>query len=219
MKFNYVIILVSIISLLVLYTISLLSDPEFISFSALSSHSGQQVRVQGIVIEYRTTSYNTQLITLRDNENESSTVLLYIDGSTPVECGDIIQAVGQVQRYNNQWEIMVSNPQFIHIVKKWGTSAFPLWQIAEHPQRYLDTNVNITGVIRQTQQAGFVLSDPLDIYHLDVVCDATAFASFSTGDPVAVSGGFLYDPTSFRFFLKLSSNDHRIVLIEDDTCD
>lgn len=219
MKFNYLIILVSIISLLILYSVSILSDPEFISLSALSSHTGQQVRVQGIVTEYRTTSYNTQLITLRDNENESSTALLYIDGTTSVECGDTVQAVGQVQRYNNQWELMVSNPQFVNIVKKWGASAFPLWQLAEHPQRYLDTNVNISGIIKQTQQTGLILSDPLDTYHLIVICDSTVFSTFSTGDSVAISGKFIYDPTSFHFFLTVSNADHKILLLEDDTHD
>jgi hypothetical protein len=219
MKFNYIIIFVSIISLLTLYGVSLLSDPEPVSLSSLPSHTGQQVRVQGIVTEYRTITYNTQLITVRDDENESSLAILYIDGTTPVEYGDTIQAVGQVQRYNNQWEIMVSNPQFVNIVKKWGASAFPLWQLAEHPQKYLDTNVNITGVIRQTQPTGLILSDPLDTYHLDVICDSASIATFSAGDSVAISGRFIYDPKSLHFFLKVSSDYHRILLLMEDTYD
>ncbi|MBE3139139.1 MAG: hypothetical protein IMZ53_00985, partial [Thermoplasmata archaeon] len=68
MKFKYLIILIAIASLVVLYFLSLVSHPVLISLSALPTHNGQQVIVQGVVTEYRTTTYGSQIITLRDME-------------------------------------------------------------------------------------------------------------------------------------------------------
>lgn len=106
MKFKYLIILIAIGSLLGLYILSLFSQPVLVPLSKLQAYTGQQVIVQGIITDYRTTTYGSQLITIRDAQNSTSSAVLYIEGELLVEYGDTIQATGDVQHYKNQWEVV-----------------------------------------------------------------------------------------------------------------
>jgi hypothetical protein len=211
MKFKYLIILVATMTLGVLYGVSLVSHPPQVSLSSLSNYDGQQVIIQGIVTDYRTTTFGSQLITLRDCINGTGSTVVYVDGVVSVEFGDRIQAIGKVQRYKDQWEVMVSNPQVVTLMEKWSNQAFPLWQLARQPDRYCDTNINVTGIITQKQSSSFVLADTTETYFLDVSCDQSSLFSFSNGDAVAVAGRFIYEPRILRFILKLSEQNHRII--------
>ena len=117
MKFKYLIVLIAIASLVALYFLSLVSQPVLISLSALPTYNGQQVIVQGVVIEYRTTTYDSQIITIRDVENSTNSVTIFIEGEISVEYGDTVQAIGEVQQYKEQWEVSVNNPHSVTILK------------------------------------------------------------------------------------------------------
>ena len=213
MKFKYLVILVAILSLIVLYGASLVSHPIQISLSELPKYNGQNVIVQGKVTDYRTTTFGSQLITLRDIDNENTSVVIYLEGELSVEYGDIIQAIGEVQHYKEQWEVTVSNPQSITIVQNWGSQACPLWQLAEHPEKYRDTNVNVTGIITQKQASSFILTDPTEKYFIDVSYDTSRVSSFSNGDAVAVAGRFSYNPFLLCFVIKVIDTHHRVLKI------
>lgn len=211
MKFNYLVILIAIASLLLLYGVSLISQPPEVSLSALSDYNGQQVSVHGRVTMYRATTFGSQLITIRGEDADEGTAIIYIEGETSVEYGDKIQAVGQVQQYKNQWEIMVSNPKFVTIIEKWDNQEIPLWQLGENPERYLDTNVNVTGIISQKYPTSFQLTTPAQTHSLLVTCAPSTISSFSDGDTITVLGRFVYDPRLFQFTLKVTDNSHKIM--------
>jgi hypothetical protein len=210
MKFKYLIIIIAIASLIVLYVVSMLSQPVLISLSELEAYNEQQVIVQGVVTDYRTTAYGSQLVTIRDTENTTNSVILYIEGEIFVEYGDIIQATGEVQQYKEQWEVSVNNPSFVTILQKWGTQSTPLWQLAENPERYLGTNVNVTGTVTQKHASSFTLADPAGKYSIDVSYDASFPHQFSKDDSVAVAGRFLYEPTTLHYVLKTMESSHGI---------
>jgi cytochrome c-type biogenesis protein CcmE len=210
MKFKYLIILIAIASLVTLYFVSLVSHPTLISLSALPTYNGQQVVVQGLVTDYRTTTFGSQIITIRDREKGNTSVVLYIEGAVSVEFGDMIQVVGEVQQYKEQWEISVNNPQFVTIVQKWNNQSFPLWQLAENPGKYLDTNINVTGIVTQKQKSSFSLTDPTGKYSIDVSYDTSLPSQFSNGDSVTVAGRFVYESQTLRYFLKATSSTHGI---------
>lgn len=214
MKFKQLIILIAISSLLLLYGVSLISQPTQVELSSLSDYNGQQVVVQGIVTMYRTTTFGSQLITIRGDDIKEGTAVIYIDGEVPVEYGDKIQAVGQVQRYKNQWEITVANPQRITILQTWRNQTIPLRQLAENPQRYLNTNVNVTGILSQKQSSSFQLTEQGQLYSLAVRCPPSALASVSENDTIAILGRFVYDPCFFHFILEITGNTHAIMNVE-----
>lgn len=215
MKFKYLILYVALVSLALLYILSLFLSPIQISMRNVSEYSGQKVAIHGIVTAYRTTSFGSQLITLRDVENDTGSVVVYLEGEISIEYGDMIQVVGEVQRYKDQWEVMVSNPQFISILQKWNNQVYPLWELAEHPTRYLDTNVNVTGIITQKQTESFILADETKKYFLHVSCNAVSCASFSDDDAVAVAGRFIYDSSSFRYIVQVTEQNQKILSIRE----
>jgi DNA/RNA endonuclease YhcR with UshA esterase domain len=214
MKFKYLIILIAIASLVALYLLSIVSHPVLISLSKLSTYNGQKVVVQGIVTEYRTTSYGSQIITIKERENSTNSVMLYIEGAIPVEYGDVVQATGQIQQYKEQWEVVVNNPHFILILQKWNNLSFPLWQLAQHPENYLDTNVNVTGVATQTYASSFVLSSTDGTYSIEVSYLSSCSHQFSKGDAVAVGARFVYNEATFQFSLRAVDDTHGIWKIE-----
>ena len=210
MKFKYLIILIAVGSLISLYVLSLISQPVLVPLSTLQTYNGQQVVVQGVVTEYRTTTYGTQLITIRERQNSTNSVILYIEGELLVEYGDMIKATGEVQQYKNQWEIVINDPQTLVILQKWHSLSFPLWQLALHPENYLDTTVNITGIASQTSGSSFTLTSTDGKYSIDVTYQSSCPHQFTKGDTVAVGARFLYDPTTCRFFLKATEETHGI---------
>jgi cytochrome c-type biogenesis protein CcmE len=210
MKFKYLTILIAVGSLIALYFLSLVSHPVLVPLALLHTYNGQQVIVQGVVTDYRTTMYGSQIITIRERQNSTNSVILYIEGEIPVEYGDTIQATGEVQQYKNQWEVVVNNPQFLVILQKWHHLSFPLWQLALHPENYLDTNVNITGIATQTYDSSFTLSSTDGKYSIEVAYQSSCPHQFSKGAIVAVGARFVYDATTCRFFLKVTDDTHGI---------
>jgi hypothetical protein len=210
MKFKYLVILITVGSLFALYFLSLISQPTLVPLSSLQTYNGQQVIVQGVVTDYQTTTYGSQFITIRDAQNSTNSVILYIEGEMPVEYGDTIQATGDVQQYKNQWEVVVNNPQFIVILQKWYHVSFPLWQLALHPENYLDTTVNVTGIATQIYDSSFTLTSTDGKYSIETVYQSSCPHEFSKGDTVAVGARFLYDATTCRFLLKTTEATHGI---------
>jgi cytochrome c-type biogenesis protein CcmE len=210
MKFKYLIILIAIGSLLALYGLSFFTRPILIPLSSLPAYNGQQVIVQGVVTDYRTTTYGSQLITLRDTQNGTNTVTLFIEGELQVEYGDILQATGEVQQYKNQWELIVNNPQMLTLLQKWNSLSFPLWQLALHPELYRDTTVNVTGIATQTSDSSLTLTSTDGKYSIDVTYQSSCPHQFSKGDTVTVGARFVYDATTCRFLLKATEDTHGI---------
>jgi len=205
MKFKYLVVVLSLFSLVILYLITGLSQPTVVPFSELPANEGKQVVVQGIVAGYQTTTTGSTLVTLRnDDVNNTTTITVYVEGQLTLEYGDIVQVTGTVQQYNNQWELAVENPQSITVLEHWSNRSFPLWQLAKNPERYVDTNVNVTGVIGTFTSTTFELQDFTEGSTVPVTYKRSSNASFSKGDVVAVQARFLYDETTLSYLLKVA---------------
>jgi hypothetical protein len=215
MKFKYIVIVLSLSSILILYLLSGLSQPTAIPLSTISSNEGKTVLVNGIVTDYQTTTFGSQIITIRDtNSTDTPQITLYIEGEIVVEYGDLIQATGVVQQYNNNWEITVSNPHFVIILQQWGNHSFPLWQLAKNPIKYVDTNVNVTGVVDTLTSTTFYLTDPEEACSLPVTYLHSSSSPFSEGDLVAVEARFLYNQETLSYVLKIIDATQGITVVE-----
>jgi len=213
-KFKYIVILLSIGSLFLLYALSTLSQPSSISLSQVPSFEGRQVIVTGTVTEYRTTSYGSQIITIQETGTlDSSTCALYIEGETPVEYGDIVQATGIVQQYKSDWEIVVNNPKFVTIRQKWSNISFPLWQLAMNPAKYVETNVNVTGIIEKISVSSCSLSDQEGRYIIIIYIDRSQCPSLVIGDAVTVRARFVFEADTFSYALHTTESTHGIFLL------
>jgi hypothetical protein len=217
MKFKYVVIVLSLVSVLILYSVSTLSQPTVISLSAVPLNEGKQVMVNGVVTTYQTTTFGSQLITIRDgNDTTLSSITLYIEGEITVEYGDRVQATGIVQQYNNNWELSISNPRFVVVLEHWGNRSCPVWQLALNPAKYIDTNVNVTGVVDAPSGKGFMLCDPEGSCTVPVSYTHSSKSSLLKNDMVAVKARFLYDQKTLSYQLTVTNATQDIVILESN---
>jgi uncharacterized linocin/CFP29 family protein len=217
MELKYFVIVLSVACILLLYFLSTLSQPIRIDLNEIPDYEGKQVIVEGVVTEHRITTYGGQIIEIKnlDSKNSSKTIV-FVEGETNVEYGDIIQATGTVQKYKGEWEIVVNNERFVKILQKWSNITFPLWQLAEDPNKYVDTNVNVTGIIDRKYDAYFYLVDSEEQYTIAVYYDSSRFYTFSQGDTVYVGARFVYDAETMRFVLSAKEETHSISVIEEE---
>jgi RecG-like helicase len=202
MQLKHFIILLSILSIFLLYFLSTLTQPVRIEIEEIAQYEGKQVIVQGTIIDHRTTTYGGHIINIKniDNENGSS-LTVFVEEQISVEYGDTIQATGKVQKYNDEWEVVVNNAEFIDIIQKWNNVTFPLWQLAENPTRYEGFNVNVSGIIERVYDSYFYLIDIREEYTCAVYYDATRFYNISQSSEVIVEGRFVYDKETFRYII------------------
>jgi hypothetical protein len=214
MKFKYIVIVLSLVGLCVLYLLSSLSQPTVLSLSQVPFNEGKQVMVIGTVTMHQTTTYGNQFIIIRDvNSTNFSTITLYVEGEAAVEYGDVIQATGIVQQYNNNWEITINNPRFVEILQHWENRSFPVWQLARNPMKYVDTNVNVTGIVSGISATGFSLCDTEGTYLISVYCAQPSNSMLAPGDDVAVRARFLYDETTVRYLLRVMDETQGVVVL------
>jgi len=211
MKLKYFSLLFAVIGILVLYFLSELSQPPTIEIHELPDFEGKQVTVDGIVKDHHSTKYGSQIITI---ENNNATATVFVEAASDVEYGDKIQVTGEVQKYKDDWEIVVNDNKFIKILKKWHNISFPLWQLADNPTRYLDLNVNVTGHVEAISNAYFYLVDVEKKHSLIVFYKLSKNIAIFSGQKISASGKFSFDKENFRYQLRLYEEKHGITPLE-----
>ena len=213
MEFKYFVIVLSVACMLFLYFLSTLSQPIMIAIHEIPEYEGKQVIVEGTVTEHYATSYGGQIIEIKNPEGETpSKTIIFVEGKTPVEYGDKIQVIGNVQKYKGDWEIVVNNERFVKILQKWNNISFPLWQLAENPDKYVGINVNVTGFIDRTYDSYFYLVDSEEQHSIAVYYDSSRFYNLSQGAAVCVGARFIYDTEALRFVLSAKEETHSICI-------
>jgi len=194
---------------LFLYFLSILAEPAVIGLEDLPKYEGKKVTTEGVVYNYFTTQYASQMITIKGN---NTTAIVYIEGTCNVEYGDRIRVTGEVQKYMDDWEIIVDNKKNLEIVQKWNNLSFPIWQLAQDPTKYLDLNVNVTGYIESIFDSYFYIVDIENKTSLVVFYDSYLGLSLYPGKKVCVLGKFVFDEKNLRYALDICDEQHGIFL-------
>ena len=202
----------SVIGILVLYFLLKTSQSTMISINEISKYEGKQVTIEGTVLEHHLTKYGSQIIEI---ENDNATTTVFIEGKIELEFGDKIQATGEIQKYEGEWEVVVNSINMVKIIEKWKNSSFPLWQLAENPNKYLGLNINVSGYIDYISNSYFYLSDFDRKYSLPVFYTLVENLTISPGLKISVYGQFLFDEENFRYKLELNQKIHRINIQEE----
>ncbi len=215
MDLKYYSLLFSIIGILILYVLSLLSQPALVTLEELPQYEGKQVIVEGIVVESRQTKYDSQLIVLKEN---NTTATVFIEGALAfaIEYGDTLQVEGTVQQYEGEWEIVVDNGKHATLLQKWQNISFPLWQLVECPERYKGTNVNVTGYVDVIYDSYFYLVDVEGEHTLIVFYTPPSYGALFPGQEVRVAAAFVFDESNFRYVLDISEESHGITIIQGE---
>jgi RecG-like helicase len=202
----------SAVGILVLYFLLRTSQSTMISINEISKYEGKQVTIEGTVLEHHLTKYGSQIIEI---ENDNATTTVFIEGKIEIEFGDKIQVTGEIQKYEGEWEIVVNSINMVKIIEKWKNSSFPLWQLAENPNKYLGLNINVSGYIDYISNSYFYLSDFDRKYSLPVFYTLVENLTISPGLKISVYGQFLFDEENFRYKLELNQKIHRINIQEE----
>ncbi|MFH1101745.1 MAG: hypothetical protein V1726_06895 [Methanobacteriota archaeon] len=208
MKLKTIVIVFSVLGVILLYVLSLFSQPIPVALSEVSQHEGKRICVTGMVLSHRVTSTGSELIEIQ-NQNmtaaNSTVVTLYVEEETQVGFGDIIRVTGKVQNYKGTWEIVVSAANEIQILQSTSTLCVPLRQLALAPERYIDLPLNVSGVVDVLGDGCFSLVDDRGEYMLSVVCSSSVISGVGLGAPLVVSGRLKYESEGFRYVFSASS--------------
>ena len=178
----------------------------------LPNYQDKQVIVEGIVIEHRLIKYDSQIITI---ENNNATTTIFVEGSSDVEFGDKIKVTGDVQKYKEGWEIVVNNANQIKILEKWCDIFIPLGQLADNPSKYINLNIKINGYIDSISNLYFYITDLEKNYFLPVYYERAKNITISPGQKVCVNGKFSFDNENFRYKIAVVEEIHSITLFEE----
>ena len=199
MELKYFVIILALLSISMLYVLSTYSYPDAISFSEIAEYEDRQVILRGVVCDHSITSYGSQILTLRDINDSDFELKVFVEMVTDVEYGDIIDAIGSVQKYQDSWELVVSHPKNIKIVSSWTNNSSPLWQLAEKPEKYVGLNIRTNGFIDRIYESFYYLIDASGRYTLVVYTKPEGHHNLSEGNPCSIDGRFLYDSENFRY--------------------
>ena len=205
MKFNTIVILLSILGIGILYLIATLSEPAVVELSKLSQFDGRQVIVRGMVKAYHLTNVGGQIIELHNQNTttDDTSISIYAEVPTLVDPGDIIQVTGKVQQYKGEWEVVAAAAQDIMVLKKHGDIVFSLSQVAGNPERYVGLNITVEGQVDEASSDYFFLKDIEGKYILFVVGNSSAARNNTQDETVFVSGVFTYDAKNLRYLVRI----------------
>ncbi len=211
MQMKYIVILLSILSVGLLYGISLQSQTPSIALDQLSEYNQQTITTNGTVINHYTSSYGTQTITLRDINNSNITeAFVVLQEPIETQYGDLIQVTGTVQEYNGDWEILVDNPNTITVLKEWNKTQLPLQQLAAHPAYYNGMNINTTGTIDRIYDHYFYLLDSTGEHTIVCYADNEHSEYLYEGTTVQLLGYFTYHQQTLRYIIDIDQSYHFI---------
>ncbi len=213
MKLKYFSLLFSISGILILYLFSKLSQPTLIDINKMSDYEGKTVTIKGLVKEHHLTKYGSQIITIID---KNASTEIFVEGKMDIEYGDMIQATGEVQKYKDDWELIVNDNKQIKILQKWQNTTIPLWQLAENPTKYLDLNVNVSGYVEFISNENFYLVDVEKKHSLLILYTYSKNITIYPGQKIYAFGRFCFDEENFRYKLRIYEDYHRIVQISEE---
>lgn len=207
MKFKHYSVILSIIGVVILYFIAVLTEPVYVELQKIEEYEGKTVIVRGYVKNYYSTSFNNQIIEIK---NKNHSIKIFTEQPADIEYGDLIQITGEVKKYKGEWEIIAENKNHIKILQKWKHNSHPLWEIAQNPTSYLNQNVNITGYIDIIYDDYFYLRDINQEYNIIVFYNNSK--SLQTGLKAYVLGRFLFDEKNLRYKIEISAKKHGVFL-------
>ena len=166
--------------------------------------------MEGVVVSFFETKYGCQLITIK---KDNLTAKLFLEETVNVECGDLVKATGEVQKYDGEWEVIVESKKFLEVIQRWEQKYVPLWRLSSDPRGYEGLNINTTGWIDDVFGKSFYLTDKDRNFSIPVI-NLVSNLSFHSGEKAIVSGEFIYDKENFRYIIKCYRDQHKVETVE-----
>ena len=211
LKLKHFSIIFSIFGILVLYLISTLTQPIAIELKDIQKYEGKEITTKGTVKDSYLTKYGSQIITIEQNGAE---IKIFIEDEIDADFGDIIKVTGNVQKYKDEWELIINDKHQIKILEKWKDQQIPLKALAANPLKYDGLNINISGRIDSLFDDYFYLKDDnyehsLPVYHNNRY-------NLDNGNKVYVYGKYIYDEENFRYKIIFTQENHGVFPLDSE---
>jgi DNA/RNA endonuclease YhcR with UshA esterase domain len=211
---KYVVLILSILGVILLYTLTFLSHTPFIQIKDIMLYEGKEVTIQGVVINYQQLKYGRGVVTLIDPDDTNQTATVFSDVNLDVLYGDLVKITGQVQRYKEIYEVVLDKTENIKVISRGEDVIIPIKQLSMNPQHYKDLKIKTTGVITFLNNDYFYLTSSDDNNTLLILCDSTTLYNITKGDLVTVKGVFSYDSRNLRYILRTCDDTQSITIME-----
>jgi DNA/RNA endonuclease YhcR with UshA esterase domain len=193
--------LISTLGILLLYILSLSIQPIAISLDEVSNFEGRYVRVSGEVLDVLLIGTDNQIISIIDKNAE---LTIFSEKWVDVDIGDTITVEGRVERYRGKLEIVTDG--MIRILSH--SSNTSLYKLSNHPQRFVNMEINTIGYIQSIEDNIITLKEGK--YSISAIASPIDLNEISAGDRILINGTFLYDKHTFSYYI-LSARVTRIV--------
>ncbi len=218
MNLKYSVILISILGIILLYSLTLFSQPQQISIANVEQYEGQTIIVNGTITNTFLTTYGSQIVELTQIENNTVyELVVFLEEPLILEYGDSVEITGSIQQYQDEWELYVQNNRLIRILEKWNNITIHISQLSKHPSAYIGINLNTTGIIDRIYDQYFYLIDPTEEYTLPVFHN-NQNSTIYEGETVFIYGKFEYDENTLRYGIYLNDESPSIFR-EESTID
>ncbi|MBU1941813.1 MAG: hypothetical protein KKC68_08575 [Candidatus Thermoplasmatota archaeon] len=208
MQLKYFVIFLAVVSISLLYLLSYFIQPVFIDIEKIAQYEGKEVIIEGQICDYYITSYGSQIITVQTlNKSHSFELTLFVETISDVDYGDIIQATGTVQKFQEKWELVVNTARNIKVLTSWHNISYPLKQLAENPQKYEGYNVQITGIIDRIYDSYCYITDSLGKYTIAVYFNEYQLQNVTEGKIIQIKGRFHYHQEHLRYIIDMHNSD------------
>ncbi|MEM0492626.1 MAG: hypothetical protein QXS02_01510 [Candidatus Thermoplasmatota archaeon] len=197
------VLILSIVGVILLYILTIYTHPPLIQIKDIPLHEGKTITIQGTVIKHQTLKYSSSLITILDTDNTMNTTTIYSDKPLNVEYGDHIKATGIVQKYRENYEIVINKPEDVEIISREEDITIPIQQLSIYPQRYKDLTIKTKGVISSLSSDYLYLLSEDNKYTLIILYNPLLSYNISQGDLITAKGVFSYDAKNLRYILRV----------------
>ena len=216
-------LLLAIIGTVVLAWVTTLVEPDLVTLAELPEREGQVIKIQGTLVETYETRAGGWILYVDDNSTtEPMQVYAPRLDFTP-RTGDLIEAIGESQRYQGSWEVMCQN-NGVRLLQPFESVELTAAELFEFPEKWTSLNVNLEITItdsRYDSSWGTVYFKVGDESHsVDVIIEAEMVqqledrgalpATLIEGETVLLRAQFEWDEYRMRYQFTLDSTEHGV---------
>jgi putative phage-type endonuclease len=138
--------LVALVGILFLFSYSLSVEPELITLSQLPDYDGQIIMVRGTVVETYSTITGGWVIYIDDNTTYNPQQISVPSIDFEPRTGDFIQATGESQRYQGEWEVACQKGE-VSLIIPFESENITISELLSSPEKFVSLNVNLSVTI------------------------------------------------------------------------
>lgn len=129
-SFAHLAVLFAVVGIIVLYSISSLSEPEHVRLDEIPDHVGDDVIVQGVVIDQETTVRGDAELLIYSDMTTLEVVIEDFDKY--IEINRMIKIQGEVREFRDQYELVAVTDSSLEVIGEYETELVPLSDIEEY---------------------------------------------------------------------------------------